>query len=93
MLEALRKFAINGGLVCMRGGFWTFPGCRIEREWIDCGIVHRRPEWYAATNTVKALAKRGLVSLNRINGASYPTAGIVTDEGHAALAAHERGKA
>lgn len=61
--EALDQAKAAGGkLVRWPGGFWTVPGCSVQRHvkdpvWGD----HDVPTWWARTATVKALIRSGAV--------------------------------
>jgi hypothetical protein len=77
MRETLRVLAERGGeAVCLKGGFWTYPGCATN----DRGS----PIWYAGTNTIRALHERGLLVF-RTGPRPFPTEGTITAAGLAAV--------
>jgi hypothetical protein len=49
----------RGGGVLERwaGGFWTYPGCDVQRS----TSAYRLPAWYVGANTVQALVSRGVM--------------------------------
>ncbi len=55
MLKAIEALATHGELVRIRGGFWTYRGCKIR----GVGI----PAWFVSTTTIYALLHLGVVSL------------------------------
>ncbi len=61
MREVLDKMAEHGHLVRWPGGFWTYPNCPTTRK-VDNHLV---PDWYVGVQTLKALAKRDMVRLEK----------------------------
>lgn len=64
--EALKMMKEKGGgrLVRWPGGFWTYPGADGKAVYGFGGFFeYFRPEWSCSTNTVRALAKKGLVEI------------------------------
>lgn len=50
--------AHGGTLIRLTGGFWTYPGCRIVRDYSPQYVV---PEWHVSTLTIRALIDRAAV--------------------------------
>ena len=72
-LAAMREH--DGELVRLTGGFWT---------WRDCPRVKLGvPSWYCDMNTLRALEKRGLVTLLQ-EALSYHTLARLTEAGKVA---------
>ena len=83
MREALTMLTTNGAgrVEAWHGGFWTYAGAKSSHNDEDI------PEWYAATNTIRALVGRGYLTLRTLTGRLVPTEGDVTEAGYAAVKA------
>ena len=84
MVSALDMIVRHGGeVVALRGGFWTWPGATTNDE--------GTPEWWAGTNTIRALAQRGMLALRVVPPRTFASNGTVTDAGRAAAGlGHDR---
>lgn len=63
--EVVKVMKEKGGkLIRWSGGFWTFDGAKGEDHYgLNGELLYRLPEWHCGTNTVKALAKKYVVTI------------------------------
>lgn len=77
MAEALDRARDAGALVYKRGGYWVPEGAEpIGPHWSGIDFEWG---WYAKTTTVKALAKRGLVRMERDAGWRFDSKAVYVD--------------
>lgn len=79
MTAAIAGIIDHGGKIeAWRGGWWTYPGCPVAETTSD---GYKVPEWYVATNTVKALAARSILTFTkRSETARFPIAAEINPQ-------------
>jgi hypothetical protein len=63
MAAAVVEIIDHGGKIeAWRGGWWTYPGCPVERTTYD---GYRVPTWSIGTTTVRALVSRNMLTITK----------------------------
>lgn len=61
----------GGEIECWIGGFWTYPGCPKGDQLPDGTPI---PEWYASSDTIRALVRRGKLVVTKRTNSGWPIA-------------------
>ena len=66
MEEAVRVMRVHGKLIRYDGGFWSWVNVEIHRH-KNGADTYESPIWYCGVGTLRALVKRGVVTLDEEN--------------------------
>lgn len=64
MIETISAMRVHGNLKRYEGGFWSWEETELEPLYNSGKLLCMIPVWHCDVKTLRALAKKGLVTLN-----------------------------